>query len=745
MMNETDGTAAGDADDVGEPAYTRERLARQWAHLLTGLSFLPMPLAAVTDLLAGVLDRLLPPSGARPSAEDCAAAGTLLVEANATGPDSLRCSVELLGAALPRLPELRHAPDAAARTIAALGALSGGYADALRLRVLDEQESVRQAVVAAKNRVESQLRASEARFREVFSQAAVGIVVSDPKCDSVEINRAMAELLGEKTLRRGPHRPQDVFAPADVDFLRGTSRALITSGRARGRGKHTLVRRDGEAAYVAVTTSVLCDAEGAPTHVVTFVEDQSDMLALQDRLTHQTLHDPVTRMSNRQHLVQRLDDLLLHGRTAPSMTLMWMRLDGLEVVVDTFGQQAGDELLRRALMVLNLTLPDDPLIFARVGSVDFAMLLEHRDGPRHIGEIIERCNVELAEPVYLTDTDTDTQGAGFAVSVSVGAASVVTGSESDLGERKDRRDELLRRARAALRRARLAGGRQWASYDPRLDEWARERMTAAARIPGAWETGDIAVVYQPIYRMADGEPVAAQALLSWNHPVVGPVHHRRLVSLAEKTGYSVSLGREVLAQICTDAARWRERAAAVGRPLPNVSLALGEHQALDPDLVRVVLRALRGADLPPQALEVIMPAAAFRSADGIFPEMVDTAEDNLRTLREMGVGVSMSDNAGGFSALRYSRTLPLSLVTIGRQLTEVSLNANPAADQVVRRLAALIEASGLEMTAVGLDTAAQVEWWRAAGAARARGLAFSRSMPTEAIDDLFDRPEPDRS
>ncbi|MFC5056950.1 PAS domain S-box protein, partial [Saccharothrix xinjiangensis] len=173
-----------------------ESFARTWATAVIGSSYVPMTRAEVAEHLQALTEVLVhalhaSPFRTAPGYE----IGARLVEAHFTGTDTLGRTVQLLGDDL--LAELGVPRDELMRSrLAALqGALSAGYARALRERTLAEQEAIRAAVLDARDQAEAALRASEARFRAMFTEAAIGIGIADIEGRILDVNQALQDML----------------------------------------------------------------------------------------------------------------------------------------------------------------------------------------------------------------------------------------------------------------------------------------------------------------------------------------------------------------------------------------------------------------------------------------------------------------------------------------------------------------------------------------------------------------------
>lgn len=185
-------------------------LARAWAVAVSRSTYLPMSGEEIEQLLTRLIHRLVTAAAGAPVGEraviDVAAE---LVVHDFTGSSSIGRSIEVLTDGLPRLAELQHIDRRDATVAQVLGALASGYAEALRQRTLDEKDQITQALFQAKLDAERELQISEARFRQVFSEAAVGIVISDREGTLFAANRVFAGMVGRK--------PEDLIGAALPD------------------------------------------------------------------------------------------------------------------------------------------------------------------------------------------------------------------------------------------------------------------------------------------------------------------------------------------------------------------------------------------------------------------------------------------------------------------------------------------------------------------------------------------------
>ncbi|MEV1120384.1 diguanylate cyclase [Actinosynnema sp. NPDC049800] len=435
-------------------------------------------------------------------------------------------------------------------------------------------------------------------FRQVFVGSTAGIAIFDARGALVGANPALEAMLP-------PEELATLFTatPSAADEVR-TQRRFTDAA--------------GEPMWTEVALSVVRDADGRPRWHVAVVEDTTEQRVLRDYLRHQALHDVLTGLPNRQSFLPRLEQAL--GRPG-SITLCYLDVDGVAIVNDGLGYEAGDELLRVVARRLTAVVAEEEkATVARIGGDEFVVLIEDSPTTPGIPALAEAIEAALVEPVRL---------AGHGVGVSAGMGFVRTSARGSDAM------ALLRQAHSTLRRAESGGKGQWGIYDAGRDARDRARLSLVATMPGALQNGEIALDYPPVDR--DGERVAVAARLRWHEAEYGPVSHEECLRFADELGLSGQLAEWVLDEACAFA-------AAEGLP---VLVRLSPDQSRDPDLTAPVAEALRSSGLPPELLWLSLSARCLSAP----AEDLDALEDNLVALGGMGVRLLLHDVTFGLPEL----------------------------------------------------------------------------------------------
>jgi diguanylate cyclase (GGDEF)-like protein/PAS domain S-box-containing protein len=118
------------------------------------------------------------------------------------------------------------------------------------------------------------------------------------------------------------------------------------------------------------------DKSGSVVEVLGVLRDITDVVKAEELLTHDSLHDGLTGLSNRELLVDRLDAALIRSqREHRTVAILFCDLDGFKQVNDTAGHAAGDAVLIETARRLQNTVRDGDTV-ARVGGDEFVLVIE---------------------------------------------------------------------------------------------------------------------------------------------------------------------------------------------------------------------------------------------------------------------------------------------------------------------------------------------------------------------------------
>jgi diguanylate cyclase (GGDEF)-like protein/PAS domain S-box-containing protein len=707
-------------DVPSDPARTarqgRTRLATEWAAIALATSHIALSRSDVEAFLLDVTDALVDLLRAEPfDPAPAAETGAELVNINLTGTTALDGTIRLLGTDLLAAADRPFDRDWQERVTRLTGALAGGYVAALRDRLFNEQDIIKKAVFRARDVAELARRASEARWHAVFHSTAAGIAITDLDGVVHTVNPALCEILDAT-------EEQLLDKPLSVRISPNYAPEVLAAFGQVARGEHdrfvgdiSFVGQDGEPVWTHLSLSLVRDLTEAPEYAVAVVENISDLHLLRERQLSMTLEDQLTTLPNRTAFLSRLDGALQRAEPDEHIALCYVDLDGFKIINDGVDHTTGDRVLKRVGATLRAAFPD-PAVVARIGGDGFAILLTGTTGSYDISERVSAALTELAEPVY-EDDDT-----GVAVSASVGIverpAAGVTSAE------------LVRAAEITVHRAKQNGKAQWELFDAELDKEYRAQFQLGAAIPGALESGQFQVSYQPVYRLADSTPVGLRALLHWHHPKRGLLHPGDFLDMAEETGFIVPMGRWMLEQACRQVAEWEQRLGTGALP---VAITLTARMAREQDLVQMIRDLLDTTKAPVAKLRLSVPATVVVDEDG-------EPLENLATLRDINVSPVVHGFGAGNTGLVDLRTLPVDGVTVAPGVVRAFAETDDADSPFEHGLRQLVELTGrleLGLVADGVDTIAVADRLRGIGVHYGSGAALGDPLPAAEVTRLL--------
>ncbi|WP_051133320.1 putative bifunctional diguanylate cyclase/phosphodiesterase [Nocardia paucivorans] len=622
------------------------------------------------------------------------------------------CSVddETLGRSITVLSEyfLGSRPDDEDR-LELLGAFATGYVRALQTRLLNQQESIRDAESTARRRAEERLRATEARMRAVFAQAGIGTGLVDTSGRLIEVNDAFARMLGytPEQMCRLPLSART--HPADPPGIRNLYESVSRGEREHAQLEKAYRHRDGHTVWTNINISLIRDDNGAPRYVLALVEDISERRALRERLDYRANHDELTGLPNRSYFLDALATAFADPEAACG--LCYLDLDHFKTVNDTFGHAVGDQVLVQAATRLADCTTGDQTV-ARMGGDEFVILVPHTCGEDQLAKLADTVLDAFAEPF-------DIDGTRLSISASIGVM-----------ERRPEHtsaDQLLNAADTSMYWAKTGGRGRYAVFDPARGELEHTRAELTAALPQALDRGEFFLDYQPILDLATERTVAVEALVRWRHPDHGVLSPACFVELAEDNGHIGALTEFVLEQACRD----HSANGSADAPLVSVNISatdMAEHGWLD--RVHAIIAA---TGIEPTNLQLELTESAF----------MDTVRRPVRALHELadrGVRLALDDFGTGYSNLAYLSRLPLHTIKLaGPFIDHIGTPRSiGAADLLIlRKIIELAHGLGLTVTAECVETRDQADRLRDLGCDTAQGWYFHRPMSIERLTDLL--------
>jgi len=486
-----------------------------------------------------------------------------------------------------------------------------------------------------------------------------------------------------------------------------------------GRGEriehHETVRRrkDGSLILVSLTVSPVKNVEGRIVGASKIARDiteqrRTERELMEKRLSHIAYHDALTDLPNRVFLRERLEKELKYVGRGGQLAVLYLDLDGIRRVNDTLGHSIGDELLKAAADRMRVCLGDSNFI-ARLGGDEFAVLQAPLEHPTDAAVLAQRLRDQMVRSPF------ELNGHQIVLDISSGIA-LAPNDGADA-------HQLLKSADLALHEAKSEGRGTYRYFEPEMDARVKTRRALEVDLRKVLAKHELELCYQPIVNLQSNRVSCCEALLRWNHPMLGMISPERFIPIAEDTGLMIPIGEWVLQQACTDAATWSDDI--------KVAVNVSPLQLRNETWPHFVVRTLEATGLPPERLELEITESV----------LMQNNEATLRTLhqmRELGVRIALDDFGTGYASLSYLRSFPFNKIKIDRSFID-DLSNSAECLKIVQAVTSLASALNLITTAEGVETEQQLEIIRAAGCTEMQGYLFSPPKPIGEMLRLISR------
>ena len=554
---------------------------------------------------------------------------------------------------------------------------------------------------------------SEARFRSLVQNSTDIVMIVSPDGQLQYQSPSGERVLGYHDAALVGSYLQDLMHPDDVQklqaFLVEVEQGSETTPRVEWRIRHA----DGSWVRTETTGNNLL-SDPHVSGLVLNSRDIGDRRALQNELTYQAFHDPLTTLPNRALFMDRLEHALIRAdRREQAVAMLFLDLDNFKIVNDSLGHQAGDQLLIEAAQrLLECVRTEDTV--ARLGGDEFTILMEDIHGLDSPLEVARRIEFKLRMPFTVVGHEVFTTA-----SVGIAVSGPGVGSAAD----------LLRDADLAMYRAKSEGKARHVVYDGAMNTQAMKRLELETALRRAVERRELRLMYQPIMSLESMGIDRVETLVRWQHPERGLVSPADFIPVAEETGLIVPIGQWVLREACRQAMAWQREFPSA--PDLVMSVNLSPRQFQHHNLLEDISSILFESGLDPEFLELEI-------TEGAVMEDANAAREIMQKLRDIGISLAIDDFGTGYSSLSYLKRFPVSVLKIDQSFVR-GLGQDDQDSAIVRGVIALAQSLNLTVTAEGIETLEQLAQLRQLGCNHGQGYLLSRPLTGEAIGNLLAR------
>ncbi len=442
------------------------------------------------------------------------------------------------------------------------------------------------------------------------------------------------------------------------------------------------------------------------------VEERTQQLQKANRrLQELALYDALTRLANRNLLIEQLKQCLTFSKRDETyqFALLFLDCDRFKIINDSLGHLVGDLLLQKISQALQDVLGKNDLI-ARVGGDEFAILLPNLSKFEQATELAQRILNLLKKPFYCNNQE-------IFINVSIG----IVLSHLDYKDPQN----IIRDADMAMYKAKSLGRGQYQIFTPGMYEIAKKLLVLQTDLYRAVKQQEFVVYYQPIIDLKQNKITGFEALIRWIHPKKGMISPGEFIPIAEETGLICEIGSWVMKEACRQLAQWHQQ----GFTDLKIYINLAAQQLNKKNLVTEIDEILRETQLNTNSVKLEITESSMM-------QDLQTTQVLLGELWKRGIKLSIDDFGTGYSSLSQLQNFPVNTLKIDRSFMK-NVDKNGKNLGLIPVILSIAEVMTMDVVAEGIETTEQLEQLRKLGCHFGQGFLFAKPLNAEAATQLI--------
>ncbi|MCR5830646.1 MAG: bifunctional diguanylate cyclase/phosphodiesterase [Lachnospiraceae bacterium] len=533
------------------------------------------------------------------------------------------------------------------------------------------------------------LLASEKMYRHIAECSGTLFMYFDYKCSptKVELVGPWDEKVGEKIA----NHPYDESYMLNLLFDEDQDKFRIHMLEIEREGLESdtiEVRSRNKRYWLSCFVNVTYDDDRNPIEKIISIKDITKIKMNSEELEYLAFYDSLTGVYNRNYFVRKFRDMCERADSEKaSVELMFVDIDDFKKINDSIGLLFGDELVQEFGQYLK-GFNTEEVIVGRFGSDVFVIAIYNPCGQRSSDVIYRKILERLRHPFMLTNKTE------IMFTVSVGVAEYPDAGRTAL--------EVVKNAEIVLYKTKEHGknGIQYFEIDI-LNKFIRN-VSVEKQLKEAIETEGFQLYYQPQYYAASGNLRGAEALIRWPDPesdgfITSP---GEFIPIAEKNGAIIPIGNFVLKEALKTLSDWRNKYHIPMILSINISALSLEKENFVDNISHLI--SLYGINTDTVELEI---------TESVFINNFEDVIDKIKTLRGLGMRISLDDFGTGFSSLSYLKQLPIDTLKIDKSFIETAVK-DESSSIIYESVIQMSQKLGFETVAEGVETREQFNYLR---------------------------------
>lgn len=427
----------------------------------------------------------------------------------------------------------------------------------------------------------------------------------------------------------------------------------------------------------------------------------------QDELRRLSRTDDLTGLLNRRGLANRLSLLAAGAAGENRLAILHIDLDRFKSINDLLGHDAGDHVLQQSALIIAKGRPP-PDAVARVGGDEFIIAKMTDKSDETVLRYARKLIRILSKPITFRN-----QQCNIGASIGVSFITEANAAEYEL---------QVAGADIALNHAKALGGGETLVFHPDMRAEFLRQNEMAREIQKGIANNEFLPFFQPQIDTEHNKIVGFEALIRWQHPMLGLVPAFKFLSVAQRSGMMEALDNIVMDRACAAIKELRDW----GLCDPCISINISMGQISDPRILRRLRSHMQKYGVKPESLRIeLLESTLLDDRSSIIVQ-------NVHDLIKAGFLVELDDFGTGHAAIATLRKFAVSQIKVDRSLVQ-NIDTDPELQVITAAVINLAKRLGISALAEGVETGPEQLTLQKMGCYVAQGYLHARPMPLHEI------------
>lgn len=432
-----------------------------------------------------------------------------------------------------------------------------------------------------------------------------------------------------------------------------------------------------------------------------FIDYTARLIKIKNELAHILYDDSELGIPNRNSFLNELKlkiDKL--QKDDGNFSLIFIDIDDFQHINESFGEKAGDEILKLLATRMSDYFASDGNLF-RVGGDEFVFILDDAGSEDEAVNFAKKIIASFRNPFLIF-------GSSYLVTASIGIIRVPCDGDAI--------DIILNNAYSVIRDAKQVKN-TYRVFTKDIVDYSSKKVSIVNLLRTSIATNQFTMFYQPVVN-ADEKMVYAESLLRCTNPdpsIGGPGD---FIPLMEKAGIMKDVDDMVIRKVFNDIEMRIKQQF-------KISINLSSTQLVNPDYSDFLAEFAKQQGIEPEQiiLEVI---------ENTLIENFSKGRESLLRLKGNGFQIAIDDFGKGFSSLSYLSELPLDILKIDMAFVQ-SIPGDPKKEAIASHIMKLAHSLNLKVIAEGFENREQFEFFKNIGCDNYQGYYFAKPMPLDQL------------